>query len=577
MRLIIKQYLASLKERGELDAILPDLLSEMGLTVFASPRRGTREYGVDIGAVGRIGTEEESVYLLSVKSGNLTRSEWNGNHDQALRPSLDDIRDVYVKQQLPVEHRSKPVVICLCFGGDIQTQIRASVEGYIEDNRRDGIRYEQWNGDYISGLIETHMLSEALLPKGVRSDLRKALALLDEPAASFRHFGNLVQSICTHDYPTDKERLAGVRRLAICLWIVYAWAREAENLEAAYLEAELTLLNGWELCKSNLPREGKRPNAYFDALEAIHQSYLGVSLDYANRVIPYVAIPHGVSHESMGAGSVGVNRKLFDVLGRLAMNGIHAYSLIPQDELMSPNDSLPRERSRAIVMAVVELIQSNPCLYSPISDDNAIDIFLAAYLLFEHLDARPFLGDWLSEMWGRSMISFQCHTQYPCMMKDYKQLARHPEAKTDEHRESVTASSVLYPTIAFWAALLGHDELYNDIRAANIELLTHCNFQYWYPDSASEEFLYDDQGLHGACVTDLSVDRTPSEFAEYLWRECDVIDGYDSLSAIEAGFPFLILIACRHYRLPIPIQFTLGYRDYVCRDIDSDSPPPAND
>ncbi len=30
MKLILKQYLASLKERKELDAVLPDLLSSMG-------------------------------------------------------------------------------------------------------------------------------------------------------------------------------------------------------------------------------------------------------------------------------------------------------------------------------------------------------------------------------------------------------------------------------------------------------------------------------------------------------------------------------------------------------------------
>ena len=43
MKLIIQEYLASLKERGELDAILPDLLSELGLNVYSRPRRGTRQ------------------------------------------------------------------------------------------------------------------------------------------------------------------------------------------------------------------------------------------------------------------------------------------------------------------------------------------------------------------------------------------------------------------------------------------------------------------------------------------------------------------------------------------------------
>jgi hypothetical protein len=71
MKLIIKEYLASLKEREELDAILPDLLSQMGLNVFSRPTRGTRQSGVDVAAAINDGIEK--VYLFSIKSGDLTR------------------------------------------------------------------------------------------------------------------------------------------------------------------------------------------------------------------------------------------------------------------------------------------------------------------------------------------------------------------------------------------------------------------------------------------------------------------------------------------------------------------------
>jgi hypothetical protein len=61
MNLVIRQYLASLRERGELDAILPDLLSQLGLVVFSRPRRGTRQDGVDVGAVGSLEGGKEKV------------------------------------------------------------------------------------------------------------------------------------------------------------------------------------------------------------------------------------------------------------------------------------------------------------------------------------------------------------------------------------------------------------------------------------------------------------------------------------------------------------------------------------
>ena len=85
MRLLIVDYLASLKEREELDAILPDLLTELGYNVISRPRRGTQQRGVDIAAVRKVGSEE-ILYLFSLKAGNLSRTEWNGSQDQALRP-----------------------------------------------------------------------------------------------------------------------------------------------------------------------------------------------------------------------------------------------------------------------------------------------------------------------------------------------------------------------------------------------------------------------------------------------------------------------------------------------------------
>ena len=56
------------KERGELDAVLPDLLSELGLNVYSRPGRGTRQDGVDVGAVGSLDGGSEKVSISSRSS-----------------------------------------------------------------------------------------------------------------------------------------------------------------------------------------------------------------------------------------------------------------------------------------------------------------------------------------------------------------------------------------------------------------------------------------------------------------------------------------------------------------------------
>ena len=100
MRLIIREYIESLKEREELDSILPDLLSELGLTVYSKPGRGTRQDGVDVAAFGSLDGDVEKVHLYSIKPGNLTRSSWDGESNQSLRPSLNEIIDSYIPNRL---------------------------------------------------------------------------------------------------------------------------------------------------------------------------------------------------------------------------------------------------------------------------------------------------------------------------------------------------------------------------------------------------------------------------------------------------------------------------------------------
>ena len=74
MKLIFSEYLASLKERGELDVIMPDLLSEIGFTVFSKPAVGTKQHGVDVAAVGPGQNGQRTLFLISIKPGDLRRS-----------------------------------------------------------------------------------------------------------------------------------------------------------------------------------------------------------------------------------------------------------------------------------------------------------------------------------------------------------------------------------------------------------------------------------------------------------------------------------------------------------------------
>ncbi|MGO3608179.1 MAG: hypothetical protein ACTIOL_00340 [Enterococcus sp.] len=89
IELILEDYLASLKEKDELDAVFPELLKLDGYLVKSLPKTGERQYGVDL-----LAEKEGEVYLYVIKQGNLTRTNWDSG-ENAVRQSIEEIFDVY--------------------------------------------------------------------------------------------------------------------------------------------------------------------------------------------------------------------------------------------------------------------------------------------------------------------------------------------------------------------------------------------------------------------------------------------------------------------------------------------------
>lgn len=562
MKLIIKQYLASLKERDELDAVLPDLLSQIGLNVFSRPGRGTRQYGVDVAAVGKLDGSTEKVYLLSIKAGDLTRSSWDGDSVQSLRPSLNEILDAYIRNRIPHEHKDKDVVVCLCFGGDIQEQVREEVKGYIENNERNNLTFEEWNGDKLASLILENFLCEDLLPQHARSLLRKSLALLDEPEASYQHFSTLIRFLSSIESTNDKDQLTAIRQIIICLWILFSWTRDAGNIESAYLSSEFSLLHAWKIAKEYFPKKSKVAKDVQSAFQSILIVYRQISSLYLDeKILPHTHKQHALSVAVQASCSLDVNLKLFDVLSRLAICGLWDYwftHCIDTDETRVLKETWIEEQPFSD--AIKQLITNNPTLFLPIKDDQGIDISMAALLLFITDNNHNDIREWLSELVERATFAHKTNGQYPCILSGYTELLEHPQQKNENYQQKVTSGSILFPIIALFASLLGDIDLYKKVQSLKEKYLSHCNFQFWYPDETSEEHFYTNSDAHGATLSHVCIDRTSDEFISQAFTECDHSAEFNKLSAVEYGFWPLILVACRHYRIPVPLHLM---KDFV--------------
>jgi hypothetical protein len=551
MKLIIREYLASLKERNELDAVLPDLLSELGFVVYSRPQSGTVQYGVDIAAVGVDEDGERKIFLFSVKQGDLTRQGWDGT-PQALRSSLNEMRDVYIPSRILAEHRGLKIVICLCFGGDVQEQVRSALTGYINANTTTEISFREWNGDKLADLLLKGVLREEILPRQYRSAFQKAVAMVDEPDVAYTHFAELAERLSGGATASLKVRVTVVRQLYICLWILYVWARDVENVEAPYRLSELVILRIWDLLRPLINDDSDDKKPIMGVLFQLIQLHLKIATEYLNlRIFPYVNLPDALSLATAAQSSADVNLKLFDLLGRIAMTGLWFRWLFTatKGEISPDTQKEMTELSANGIM----MIQNNPALILPLCDSQSIEVTL--FLLVAAGTLNPIdISWWLNEMTKRLGFAVRSRGRYPSVSSDYRDLIDHPKDRSDAYFEETTSASTLIPLLAAWLCALKESEAVAELAKLVSEKLPHCTLQLWLPDKTTEELIYRGGHDQGIALSNLSI-ATCDGLLETISDACRKELSFAQLSANKAGYWPIILLACRHYRLPVPPQF----------------------
>lgn len=555
MKLIFIEYLASLKERGELDVIMPDLLSEIGMNVISRPAVGTKQYGVDIAAVGTGSDGVRRLFLLSVKPGDLRRSGWDVG-EQSLRTSLNQILDVYVRNHIPKRYAGLPVVIVLCIGGDLHEDVRADVDGFMDRHTESQITFDLWNGDRLAEMLLSGILREKAFPKTRQSTFRKSVAMVDEPDVSFGHFCRFVTMIAESCKANRRARLTAIRQIYLGLWTLYVWARVAENIEAAYLSSERALLVSWQLIKNHLSgrsREARQLNQSMMRLVTLHDM---IADDYlASYVTPRANIQHGLTSAIPSQSSLDINLRLFDLVGRIGIRGL--WQMYLTHALERESKEKEAEAVRKSLYATAELLanvlQNNPILCTPIRDSHAIDINIAC-LFLKKVGCNQIIQNWIHQVARATVFAFNSNGPYPCVFEDYRDLIEHPK-DDGRYRVEATAGSLLVPTLAVWAAFSGDVDTLICLGDFASGPYAHSTLQLWYPGSDTEEHLYLGSAAHGLAATHIRIEHCPDDMLSQIKSECAKSAAFLSLSPLAYGLWPLIILASRHHRVPVPPHF----------------------
>lgn len=322
----------------------------------------------------------------------------------------------------------------------------------------------------------------------------------------------------------------------------------------------------WDLLRPLIGEKGKEARELGRILlQVIRVHFLIASELLERKVFPHVGVLHGISTAINSRSSTDINLALFEILGRIGMGGLwvhwHATAAEPEDARR-----LGQETVNRFAQAGLSMIRNNPALLLPITDRQATDVTLFLLLCLASEEDRAVAASWLEEMARLLGFTIRTRGRYPSTSSDYRDIADHPRDGSDEYFKEATAASTLIPLIMAWLEGLGCADAVQNLATLAQEKLAHTTMQSWMPDETSEARGFAGHD-HGRAICDLPVYEGGAALLRTIAEACRTHE-LNGIACMSANFWPVLLVACRHYQLPVPPHFWI--------DAMVAPPPPEN-
>ncbi len=551
MKLIIKEYLSLLKESKELDSLIPELLLSMAHDVISKAKVGVRQYGVDVASIGIDKDGIEKVFIFTIKEGDLKRGDWDNTSPQAVRPSLEEILDVYIPTHLAKKYSHIPKKIIVATGGDLEQTVHQNWSGYTKRNSKENeIEFDFWGGDKLSLLIEEYILNEHIIPKGLRSNFRKTLALIGDVDYDLRDYFEYLDVILfknSLETKSDKEILKALRLVYLSLNILTYWTKNENNLKHALLASERTLLNMYGfLSTNNLLKKIRFKEMFYK----VYEKNITILQEYNHKIYPLVEVENGLAYR--GHDFLQESLTLFEQLGILASYGSLYHS---SAYVANTQNEFDYSEYRSIKDYIKLLIKNHKGLFNPVYDEHIIDISLTLYFL-ELWNEIKFIDEWIYDLISHIEFAYYQGKYFPIDTNDFVDLVECNLGDAKEKKEYIKTSTIV-PVLAYWCVKLGLIENYRYLYRISNEIYGDTSLQIWFPDENIEDYVYQ---------TKASVESgyvfAPMKIKEEISQYSEVIEKISKNKALinlkNKEIPILYFISSRHFKMPLFPHFLIN-------------------
>lgn len=545
MKLFIKEYLSMLRESKDLDYIFPELLLSMGHNVFSKAQIGVRQFGVDIASTGKDEDGLEKLFLFILKRGDLDRGDWDGASSQSIRPSLNEILDVYIPHHIPSHLKELPIKIVLVTSGDMRQNVQQNWSGYTKGDKGGNVEYDFYGGDKLAILMEQYLFNEYIIPVKHKNKIRKTLALIGDPDYNLEDYFEFLDAELKNVSKNEKPKdvIKKLRLIYLIINILHKWSEDKDNLKHAILASERTALNVWGYIVKN---DFFEKNEVMNLFENIYLKKIKIQKDYFIKVVPVLRARNGLYggiKDFMQTSCI-----LFENIGIFALWGYEAlHFAIVQDNAVLLNNA------KEVCHLIMEIIENNKGLYCPVLDEHIIDISLVILLLSRFNEIR-FLDHWIARILESINFSYHVYGKYfPVASSDFNDLLK-IHIHGDTNKEEFISTSNMIPILACWCVKLGLIQNYKDISFLANKIYSKSNLQIWYPDDEAEKFLYTTNAGYRCGVSEASIQipSDPKSFVKalYLSQGRKAFIDIKELQCFKSGFFPLILLSNRHFRTP---------------------------
>lgn len=458
--IIVKEYLASLKEDSELDYLFPILLNLMGFRIIqtAKESKGQSQYGKDIIAIGKDINGNKYKWYFELK-GYADRDITQSNYSKSdgIRESIIEAKDTVFKDSTITGFNDLPVKIVIVHNGVLKTNIRDTFEGFISREFKEG-DFERWDIYYLTDLFSEFLFNEYLLSDDESNRLlKKTLAFLDSPDNTYDDFKNLVD-IQFNKVDDIKSRAFKklFATLSLLNSIIFNYSIENNYLIPAKECSKYLILKTWHwVLENNLQKKNAVIREYKKLLKIQYEIFDR----YFKKTFHIAKIENGLFSEYGNFyEKIGYPLRCYEYLDDLVY-----YCRLRNAIFKNKNNNRIKDKQKDFI---IELIKNNSGFVRPVLDNHSIPIVQLFLFFAEEGEARQKDVNFLFEFINQAIINIKIekirHNRLPELNSNVNLLIEFVATgiKPDNY---IDKSSVLLAILLELCVIFNSEELFKEI------------------------------------------------------------------------------------------------------------------